>query len=68
MSDPNLLTEYSARTAEVLEAALQQGNVRIGVLQEMNTTREINTHYILGYRFWVTEAEIFHRCGTTIVW
>ena len=48
--------------------ALQKGNVKIGVLQEKKMTGGIHTRYSLGYRVWVTEAEIPHRGGITTVW
>ena len=37
--------------------ALRQGNIGIGVLQEMELTGVIHTRQISGYTVWVTEEE-----------
>ena len=51
-----LLNIRSGRTVvlEVALRALQQVNIRIGVLKEMKLTRGIHTHYIAGYKVWAT--------------
>ena len=54
-----------------LEAALRtlnQGNIRIGVLQETKLTGGIHMRYSLIYKVWATEAESRRRGGIVIVW
>ena len=49
--------------ASGLEAALRalkQGNVEVGVLQEMKLKKGIHTRYGVGYAVWETEADSRH--------
>ena len=47
--------------------ALQQSNVGIGVLQEINLTKEIHTRYSAGYKVWAMEAKNGHKGGIAII-
>ena len=48
--------------------ALHQGNIDIGVLQELKLTQGIHTWNGSGYDVWATEAEIHHRGGIAVAW
>ena len=45
---------------------LQQGNVRVGILQETDITEGLHTRYSVDYFIWVTEAE--NRHGGVLRW
>ena len=47
---------------------LQQGNVRVRILQKMKLTLVIHTRYGAGYLLWATEAEIRHQGRMAVIW
>ena len=53
---------------EVALRVLRQGNVGVGFLQDKKLTYSTHTWYGAGYAIWVTETEIRHQVGVSVVW
>ena len=53
---------------EAAICALRQGQIEIGVLQEMKLTGGIHTRCTSGYKVWLTQAENRHWGGISIIW
>ena len=47
--------------------SLQQGNIRIGVLQETKLTKGVHMCYIVVYRVWGTDVEMCYRVWIIII-
>ena len=67
----NRITQHQVglgRGTEDCATCLHQGNIGIGVLQEMKIPGKFHTQLSLGYRVWATEVKSWHWGGIDIAW